>query len=191
MVLAAPDWSTIHLPSGPASARSLPPCRAVGRPEGLVVDATAGLGGDAFLLAVAGYEVLAIERNPHVFAALQLGLRRAQEDAKLARWLGGRLRVVQGDARQLLRELEDVAAVHVDPMFPAKKKKALPPKNMQELRRLVGEDLDSCELLEAACAVAPRVAVKRPRTASPLLEGPEAVIRGKLVRYDVYLRRNS
>jgi 16S rRNA (guanine1516-N2)-methyltransferase len=163
----------------------------VGRPEGLVVDATAGLGGDAFLLAVAGFEVLAIERNPHVFAALQLGLRRAEEDAKLARWLGGRLRVVEGDARDLLLGLPDVAAVHVDPMFPAKKKKALPPKNMQELRRLVGEDLDSCELLETACSVAPRVAVKRPRTASPLLEGPETVIRGKLVRYDVYLRRNS
>ena len=65
------DFGAIRLPSGPHSARGMPPCKAVGRPRGLVVDATAGLGGDAFLLAVAGFEVLAIERNPEVFAALQ------------------------------------------------------------------------------------------------------------------------
>jgi 16S rRNA (guanine1516-N2)-methyltransferase len=163
----------------------------VGRAEGLVVDATAGLGGDAFLLAVAGFCVLAIERHPIVFAALAEGLRLAEADPKLSRWLGGRLRVVQGEARDILPGLVDVAAIHLDPMFPAKRKAALPPKDMQQLRSLVGEDLDSAELLAMACSVAPRVAVKRPRHAPALGGEPDAVIRGKLARYDVYLRRNE
>ena len=190
-VISPPDFSTIRLPSGPSSARGLPPCKAVGRAEGLVVDATAGLGGDAFLLAVAGFEVLAIERHPLVFAALAEGLRRAQADPRLTRWLGGRLRLVQGDARDILPGLTDVAAVHLDPMFPAKRKKALPPKDMQQLRSLVGEDLDSADLLALACSLAPRVAVKRPRNAPTLGGEPDAVIRSKLARYDVYLRRSE
>lgn len=190
LILTA-DWSTIRLPSGPSSARGLPPCKAVGRTDGLVVDATAGLGGDAFLLAVAGHRVLAIERHPVVFAALSEALRAAELDPKLGRWLGGRLRILQGDAKELLPDLREVAAVHVDPMFPAKRKRALPPKDMQLLRGLVGEDLDAADLLQIACSVAPRVAVKRPRNAAPLHADPDAVIKGKLARYDVYLRRNG
>ena len=81
-----------------------------------------------------------------------------------------------------------MAAVHIDPMFPAKRKAALPPKDMQLLRKLVGPDKDAEELVEIARLLAPRVAVKRPRKVPPLVPGPNAVIRGKLARYDVYLR---
>ena len=144
------DFATIRLPSGPLAARGLPPCRAVGRPRGLVVDATAGLGGDAFLLAVAGFEVLAVERHPEVFEALAAGLERAEADPKLSRWLGGRLRLRLADARDVLEELVDVSAVHVDPMFPEKRKTALPPKDIQQLRRLVGADEDAVELYRAS-----------------------------------------
>ena len=182
------DFATIRLPSGPLAARGLPPCRAVGRPRGLVVDATAGLGGDAFLLAVAGFEVLAVERHPEVFEALAEGLERAEADPKLSRWLGGRLRLRLADARDVLEELVDVSAVHVDPMFPEKRKAALPPKDIQQLRRLVGADEDAEELVSVARRVAPRVAVKRPRKAPPLVLGPDATIQGKLARYDVYLQ---
>ena len=182
------DFATIRLPSGPQSARGLPPCRAVGRPKGLVVDATAGLGGDAFLLAVAGFKVLAVERHPQVFEALAAGLERAEADPKLSGWLGGRLSLRLADARDVLDELVEVSAVHVDPMFPEKRKAALPPKDIQQLRRLVGADADAVELLEIARRVAPRVAVKRPRRAPPLMLGPDASIEGKLARYDVYLR---
>jgi 16S rRNA (guanine1516-N2)-methyltransferase len=187
-MIPPPDFSKIRLPSGPHSARGLPPCKAVGRTEGVVVDATAGLGGDAFLLAVSGLEVLAFERHPEVFAALAEGLARAEADPKLSRWLGGRLRLVHGDARLILPSLGDVAAVHVDPMFPPKRKKAAPKKGIQLLRQLVGDDHDAGELLSVAREVAARVAVKRPRHAPPLAEGPDAVIRSKLGRYDVYLR---
>ena len=187
-LIPPPDFSKIRLPSGPLSARGMPPCRAVGRAEGLVVDATAGRGGDAFLLAVSGFEVLAIERHPEVFAALEEGLRRAESDPKLARWLGGRLRLVHGDARVILPGLGDIAAVHVDPMFPPKRKTAAPKKDIQLLRSLVGEDHDAAELLAVARAAAPRVAVKRSRHAEALAPEPDTVIRGKLGRYDVYLR---
>ncbi len=181
-------FATIRLPSGPQSARGLPPCRAVGRPKGLVVDATAGLGGDAFLLAVAGFEVLAVERHPEGFQALAEGLKRAEADPKLSRWLGGRLRLRLADAREVLDELGHVSAVHVDPMFPRKRKAALPSKDIQQLRRLVGPDEDAAELVEVARRASPRVAVKRPRRAPPLVVDPDAAIEGKLARYDVYLR---
>jgi len=187
-MIPPPDFSKIRLPSGPLAARGLPPCKAVGRAEGVVVDATAGLGGDAFLLAISGLEVVAIERHPEVYAALAEGLAQAEADPKLSRWLGGRLRLVHGDARLILPSLQEVSAVHVDPMFPPKRKNAAPKKGIQLLRQLVGDDHDAAELLTVAREVAARVAVKRPRHAPPLAEEPDAVIRSKLGRYDVYLR---
>ena len=51
------------------------------------VDATAGLGEDAFLLAAAGFQVWLYERNPVIAALLQDALRRGMENPRSFRLL--------------------------------------------------------------------------------------------------------
>jgi len=168
----------------------MPVVKAVGDAR-TVVDATAGLLGDAFLLAVAGCDVTAIERSRPVYELACDGLARALRDPRLSELIGGRLRVVHADAREWLGSRVGTAdapdAVVIDPMFPPKKKRsALPRKEMVVLREVVGNDADAAELLEAArrCARM-RVAVKRGDDADRLGE-PEWTVGGTTVRYDVW-----
>ena len=168
----------------------MPIVKAVGDAR-TVVDATAGLLGDAFLLAVAGFEVTAIERSALVYLLAKDGLERAERDVRLAELLGGRLKVVHADAREWLAKRAGTAeapdAVVIDPMFPPKRKKsALPRKEMVALREAVGTDLDAAELLAAARACArQRVVLKRGDDA-PELAKPDWSIEGTTVRFDAW-----
>ena len=168
--------------------------RAIGirgavRPE--VLDATAGLGRDGFILAHLGCAVRWIERSPIVAALLADGLERALADPALSGRLQLRLEAV-ADASEYLPTLSAEQApevVYLDPMYPHRDKSALVKKEMRVLRLLVGEDQDSTALLAAALACArSRVVVKRPKGA-PLLVGPKPhhTIEGKNTRYDVYM----
>ncbi len=161
-----------------------------GRPT--VLDATAGLGRDAFRLAYHGCRVLAFERSPVLAALLADGLERALRDAEIGEHLQDRLQVRQADARDYLRALAPADApdvVYLDPMFPPKKKGALVKVEMRILRQLVGDDPDAAELCDLARAVArQRVVVKRHRLAPPLAAQPTASLCDKTTRYDVYVR---
>ncbi len=160
-----------------------------------VVDATAGLGRDAFVLASLGAAVLMIERVPAIFALLEDGLIRAAGDVETA-VIAGRMQLALGDAGQQLEALVAKAGfspevIHLDPMFPHRDKSALVKKEMRIFRELAGSDDDAPRLLQAALEVAThRVAVKRPRKAPPI-EGPPPhhVIEGKTSRYDLYVHR--
>ena len=155
-----------------------------------VVDATAGLGQDAFLLAWKGCRVTAIERSPVVAAILRDGLQRSMRVPKLEPMVRDRLRLVVGDARCVLRNLpagDAPEVIYLDPMYPARRKFALGRKEMSVLRRVVGHDEDAGELLAVARSVARRhVVVKRMQHAPPLAPAPTRVYRGKTTRYDVY-----
>jgi len=157
-----------------------------------VFDATAGMGQDGFLLACLGCQVTMIERIPVVAALLEDGLQRALEDSELAEILDGRLAVVEGDAKEVLQSLtEEIIAdvVYIDVMYPEKKKSALPTKEMQVLRSLVGEDADAEELFHIAREVAKsRVIVKRPIHAEPLFGTPTESYKDPKTRFDVYFR---
>ena len=89
--------------------------RAVG--TGLeVLDATAGLGRDAFLLASAGNRLHLLEREPAIYALLADGLRRAAADPDLTPVIE-RMRPHCADFRDWDEERRyDV--VYLDPMFP-------------------------------------------------------------------------
>jgi 16S rRNA (guanine1516-N2)-methyltransferase len=167
------------------SRRSHPLCRAVGRklPLPRIVDATAGLGRDACVLAALGYEVVAVERCPILFALLENGLVRAADEAQISQ----RLSLIQGDARDYLQGcIPDV--VYMDPMWPKRSKSALVKKEMQFFQRLLGEEQDAGSLFEVARAVArQRVVVKRPVKAPPLVPEPSYRVQGGRVRWDVYL----
>jgi 16S rRNA (guanine1516-N2)-methyltransferase len=141
-----------------------------------VVDATAGLGRDAFLLACMGCEVTAVERSAVIAALLADGLRRAAADPELGKILRRRLRLVRGDARGLLREMGESQrpdVVYLDPMFPSRQKSAAVKKEMRICRAVTGDDPDAAELFEIAVAVARRrVVVKRPLQAPTLGRKP-------------------
>lgn len=160
-----------------------------------ILDATAGLGQDAFVLAGLGCRVSLFERNPVIHALLADGLARAALNVDCAPIIA-RMTLHAGSSIDWLasaREEEAKAAyaadvVYLDPMFPHRDKSALVKKEMQVFRTLVGDDDDSPALLEAALAAAKyRVVVKRPRKAS-VISGPEpgTRIEGKSSRYDIY-----
>ena len=161
-----------------------------------VVDATAGLGRDAFVLASLGARVLMIERVAVIHALLEDALVRARSDAETAE-IAQRLTLTYGDASRDLAELVADSGVipqvvHLDPMFPHREKSALVKKEMRQFRLLAGDDDDAPRLLEAALDVAThRVVVKRPRKAPPIAgPAPRHVIEGKTSRYDLYVHRS-
>ena len=161
------------------------------RPE--VLDATAGLGRDAFVLASLGCEVTLVERHPLIAALLEDGLERALADAGTAA-IAARMRLICGNAIRLLSSWKGDApqVIYLDPMFPHRDKSALVKKEMRLFRPMVGDDDDAPALLEAALALAShRVVVKRPRKA-PCIDGPQPgyALEGSSSRFDVYPKRS-
>lgn len=156
-----------------------------------VIDATAGLGRDSFVLACSGFAVTLIERSPIVAALLADGLRRAQVALEpQVSEAAARMTLAQGDARELLAQWPAARrpdVVYLDPMFPDERKSALPKKEMQLFQHLLGVS-DDADLLDSACAAARRrVVVKRPLKGPALTARvPSYVLSGKAVRFDVY-----
>jgi 16S rRNA (guanine1516-N2)-methyltransferase len=155
-----------------------------------VVDATAGLGRDAFVLASIGCKVRMLERNPVVAALLDDGLQRAYADAEIGGWLQERLTLLHASSLTALSAIQPAPdVVYLDPMFPHRQKSALVKKEMRVFQSLVGEDLDADGLLVPACQLAKkRVVVKRPDYAPPLAnQPPQASINTKNHRFDLYV----
>jgi 16S rRNA (guanine1516-N2)-methyltransferase len=159
-----------------------------------VLDTTAGMGQDAFVLAQLGCHVTLLERNYIVKVLLADGLRRASEfareqDAPLFDVLQ-RMHLRKENSIDYLLNDESPRSdvIYLDPMFPERSKSAKVKKNMQIFHRVVGTDDDSAQLLELALTKAIyRVVVKRALRA-PLLgdKTPAVQFKGKSVRFDVY-----
>ncbi len=177
--------------------RGQPLARAMGFKGGetpRIVDATAGLGRDAFVLANLGAEVTLLERSPVLAALLADGLARAAAEPELAPVVQ-RMRLIHTAAADWLRACPAEArptVVYLDPMYPHRQKSALVKKEMRALRALVGDDADAPQLLAAALDCASRrVVVKRPKGAAPLAGPvPAAAVASKNTRYDLYPRTN-
>ncbi|MQT29465.1 SAM-dependent methyltransferase [Pseudomonas sp. FSL R10-1350] len=169
--------------------------KAVGIQQGVrprVLDATAGLGKDAFVLASLGCEMSLIERQPLIGALLEDGLARGLDDFEVAP-IVSRMHLLKGNSIEVMRnwEGEPPQVIYLDPMFPHREKTALVKKEMRLFRPLVGDDNDAPALLEAALALAThRVVVKRPRKA-PCIVGPKPshALDGKSSRYDIYPKK--
>lgn len=157
-----------------------------------VLDATAGLGRDAFVLADLGCRVTLCERHALVAALLADGLARAQasEDAWLSGVAGG-MALHAVDAREA--HVREVDTIYLDPMFPARTKRAAVKADLALLQAVLEEtNQDDAEaLLEWALAQdVARVVVKRPLKAHELGDrAPSHAHRGKAVRFDVYVLR--
>lgn len=166
--------------------------RAVGVKPGQplsVVDGTAGLGRDAFILAAHGARVTMVERQPLLAALLDDGLRRAQADADTVA-VAERLTLIHAATLATLEGWggEQPAVVYLDPMFPHRRKSALVKQDMQWLQQVVGGDDDADLLLLPARRLArQRVVVKRPEGAPPLAGvNPSGAVTTRGHRFDIY-----
>ncbi len=163
-----------------------------------VLDGTAGLGRDAFVLASLGCKVQMVERHPVVAALLDDGLNRAKQDSEIGPWVSERVTLLHASSHDALDNLANDESfvrpdvVYLDPMYPHpenKKKSALVKKEMRVFQSLVGADNDADTLLAPALKLATkRVVVKRPDYAEWLAEQkPSMAIETKKNRFDVYV----
>ena len=157
-----------------------------------VLDATAGLGKDAFVMATLGCVVKMVERSPIVGALLRDGLERGLNDFEIEHFIENMSLVVANSidymqSDELLKSPPDV--IYLDPMYPERKKSAKVKKEMQTLQGLLGHHDDLESLLGAAVDCAKkRVVVKRPKGAKSLsARKPTHIIESKKTRYDVYM----
>ena len=153
------------------------------------IDATAGMGEDAFLLAAQGYEVTLYEQNPVVAALLKDAIRRAKKN-QILKDIAGRMKVVEADSVESMSKLLDpVDVIYLDPMFPARQKSSLINKKLQLIQKLEPPCSEETDLFDAALKVCPsRIIVKRPLK-SECLAGrePSYTLKGKAIRYDCYV----
>ena len=153
------------------------------------IDATAGMGEDAFLLAAQGYEVTLYEQNPVVAALLKDAIRRAKKN-QILKDIAGRMKVVEADSVESMSKLLDpVDVIYLDPMFPARQKSSLINKKLQLIQKLEPPCSEETDLFDAALKVGPsRIIVKRPLK-SEYLAGrePSYTLKGKAIRYDCYV----
>ena len=154
-----------------------------------ILDATAGLGTDAFLMAASGCEVTAIERSPLVFALLEDALVRAQLAGGSFAVIASRLTLQQGDFLHWDAQQHQYDTVYLDPMFPAGRRKASAKKAMTLLQQLLlEEDCEEQLLSHGLESAEKRVVVKRGRRSPPLAaREPSLQFKGSTNRFDVYL----
>lgn len=159
-----------------------------------VLDATAGLGRDSFVLASRGLQVQMLERSPLIAALLEDGLERARHcgDTRLEA-IVSQMALQPMEAGAYLTELapsQHPDVIYLDPMFPATDKSALVKKEMRLFQQLFhGVEDDYAALLNLSRQRARlRVVVKRPRKSEPLAHAkPDYALEGKSVRFDVYI----
>jgi 16S rRNA (guanine1516-N2)-methyltransferase len=166
--------------------------KAVGLKHGFtphVLDATAGLGRDAFVLASLGCRLTLLERMPVVAALLADGIERAKLNSDVND-IANNMQLIHGSSLESIDLADAPDVVYLDPMYPHREKSAAVKKEMRIFQSLVGEDLDADDLLEPALALAKyRVVVKRPSYAPPLGDKkPSMSINMKKNRFDVYVK---
>lgn len=171
---------------GEPGARREPFLRAMGKtfPNCFILDATAGLGKDAWSLAQHGARVLMVEQHPVLALMLSQACAHLQTHVALTLHFGDALTYCK-----TIGQTEPPDIIYIDPMYPPKPKSALPQKDMQWLQQLVPPNQDDPALLEAAKDLArERVVIKRPQWAAAYAEcAPDITYKHKHTRWDVYL----
>ena len=154
-----------------------------------IIDATAGLGYDSFILASIGAKVTLIERSQKMYELLQNGIDEGMSFGGEIEKIINRMELVFGDSKDILPKLTP-EVIMIDTMYKDRKKTALVKNNMRLVRDIVGPDSDYIDLLKVALNCAKnRVVLKQPRYAEPIKEIRKCShqILGKTIRYDVFM----
>jgi len=162
-----------------------------------VIDATAGLGTDAWMIASLGCSVRLLEQSPVLCALLQHAIDTAQSSTAHAT-VANQLELIKTNSIDYLHDGASARAdiIYLDPMYPPARKQALVKKGMQLLHELIGPDSNGPALLAAALTKANyRVVVKRPKGAPELGSSAEVTklwsgqitqVESPNTRFDVY-----
>ena len=154
-----------------------------------IIDATAGLGYDSFILASLGAKVTLIERSQKMHELLQNGINEGISFGGEIEKIINRMELLFGDSKDILPKLTP-EVIMIDTMYKDRKKTALVKNNMRLVREIVGPDSDYIELLKVALNCAQnRVVLKQPRYAEPIKEIRKCShqILGKTIRYDIFM----
>ena len=154
-----------------------------------IIDATAGLGYDSFILASLGAKVTLIERSQKIHELLQNGIDEGISFGGEIEKIINRMELLFGDSKDILPKLTP-EVIMIDTMYKDRKKTALVKNNMRLVREIVGPDSDYIELLKVALNCAKnRVVLKQPRYAKPIKEITKCShqILGKTIRYDIFM----
>ena len=154
-----------------------------------IIDATAGLGYDAFILASLGANVTLIERSEKIYGLLKAAISEAQLYGGEISKIVNRMELLFGDSKDILPNIAP-EVILIDTMYKDRKKSALVKNDMRLVREVVGSDSDHVELINVALNNASkRVVIKQPRYAETLdnIKGCSHQILGKTIRYDVYV----
>ena len=158
-----------------------------------ILDATAGLGRDSFILASLGCEIVMLERNKLIYFLLRNALDRSKNITAISSAIQ-RMTLLNQDSITYLKE-DDIDkkfdVIYVDPMFPKNKKTRLVKKDMQIFREIVGDDLDSKTLFQNAIETnIKRIVVKRMLKDNYISNiTPSFEIKGTVTRFDVYIKK--
>ena len=154
-----------------------------------IIDATAGLGYDAFILASLGANVTLIERSEKIYDLLNAAISEAKLYGGEISKIVNRMNLLFGDSKDILPNIAP-EVILIDTMYKDRKKSALVKNDMRLVREVVGSDSDHVELINVALNNASkRVVIKQPRYAETLdnIKGCSHQILGKTIRYDVYV----
>jgi 16S rRNA (guanine1516-N2)-methyltransferase len=154
-----------------------------------IIDATAGLGYDAFILASLGANVTLIERSEKIYDLLKAAISEAKLYGGEISKIVNRMELLFGDSKDILPKIAP-EVVLIDTMYKERKKSALVKSDMRLVREIVGSDSDHVDLINVALKNASkRVVIKQPRYAETLdnIKGYSHQILGKTIRYDVYV----
>ena len=154
-----------------------------------IIDATAGLGYDAFILASLGANVTLIERSEKIYDLLKAAISEAKLYGGEISKIVNRMNLLFGDSKDILPNIAP-EVILIDTMYKDRKKSALVKNDMRLVREVVGSDSDHVELINVALNNASkRVVIKQPRYAESLdnIKACSHQILGKTIRYDVYV----
>ncbi|MCH2037862.1 MAG: class I SAM-dependent methyltransferase [Rickettsiales bacterium] len=160
-----------------------------------VIDATAGLGTDSFILAYLGCHVTMCERSPIIQVLLENALEKSINIPEISETIK-RMRLIKDDFIHYItesdsKELDNSDVIYLDPMFPERSKSAAVKKDMQYMQNLLDEPIELEPMLEQALKSATyRVVVKRPKNAPTVSSKTFSyAVSGKAVRFDVYINK--
>ncbi len=182
------------------AAKKGPLNQALGKKTRTVFDASGGWGNDALLFAHQGLKVVSAERHPLMAMMLHQAMRTLSQALQRQALLNFSVPQIEfGKADTVYaalnagtpeRAAHTFDCVYFDPMFPPKRNKAAKSnKQMQFAQGLLHGDPDASATAAALLAQGvPRLVVKRPHYADPLLPRVNTTFTANLVNYDVYLK---
>ncbi len=177
------DFSNYHKKKSSIKTELISKAMGGGKKGLRLLDLSAGLGIDAIFLSQLGYTVTALERNSIIYLALSTAWKKLPTESRKL------IKFIYASAEDFLDQpTEDFDVCYFDPMFPDKKKSALPKQQMILFKQLVGSDEDASQVIEKLLKSKKfsRLVVKRPLKADALFCKPQSCISGKLIRFDIY-----